>query len=214
MYFYQHSGRALCSFEAGLPFEKLDRLPDTGAVAFLFRRAPLAGRDVFAVTHPRLLTAEERMSTLTDAAAAPEVPPALEQAVGEGRVTAVNLDHPRWEEMLRPLLPRRKKRVNLLALGDVGSTLLIGLKLLGGEAIGRIGICDVREEAARRWEFELNQIAPPMVYDALPEVEIVSQEDLFDCDVFLFCASRFVPDTAVKSGDVRMAQYQDRKSVV
>ena len=214
MYFYQHSGRALCSFEAGLPFEKLDRLPDTGAVAFLFRRAPLAGRDVFAVTHPRLLTAEERMSTLTDAAVAPEVPPALERAVGEGRVTAVNLDHPRWEEMLRPLLPRRKKRVNLLALGDVGSTLLIGLKLLGGEAIGRIGICDVREEAARRWEFELNQIAPPMVYDALPEVEIVSQEDLFDCDVFLFCASRFVPDTAVKSGDVRMAQYKLNRELV
>lgn len=25
--------------------------------------------------------------------------------------------------------------------------------------------------------------------------------------MFLFCASRFVPDTAVKTGDVRMAQY-------
>lgn len=32
-------------------------------------------------------------------------------------------------------------------------------------------------------------------------------EQLFDGDVFLFCASRFVPDTAVKTGDVRMAQY-------
>ena len=31
---------------------------------------------------------------------------------------------------------------------------------------------------------------------------------MFGCDVFLFCASRFVPDTAVKDGDVRMAQYE------
>ncbi len=33
-------------------------------------------------------------------------------------------------------------------------------------------------------------------------------EELFDGDIFLFCASRFVPDTAVKNGDVRMAQYE------
>ena len=61
---------------------------------------------------------------------------------------------------------------------------------------------------AQRWEFELNQIQLPGPYDALPPVEIVSPEQLFDGDVFLFCASRFVPDTAVKTGDVRMAQYR------
>lgn len=58
MYYYQHNSRALCSFEPNLPFEKLNRLPDTGTIAFLFRRPPLTGRDAFAVTHPRLLTAE------------------------------------------------------------------------------------------------------------------------------------------------------------
>ena len=100
-----------------------------------------------------------------------------------------------------------KVRVNLLALGDVGSTLLLGLRLMGGDVISSIGICDVRENAALRWEFELNQIQPPSGA-ALPPVEIVSPEQLFDGDVFLFCASRFVPDTAVKTGDVRMAQYR------
>ena len=214
MYYYQHNSRALCSFEPNLPFEKLNRLPDTGTIAFLFRRPPLTGRDAFAVTHPRLLTAEESMAALTDAADALEIPPALAEAVAEGRVTAANLDHPRWEALLTSPLPQGKKRVNLLALGDVGSTLLIGLKLLGGESISHLGICDVREEAAKRWEFELNQIAPPMAYDALPPVEIVPQEALFDCDVFLFCASRFVPDTAVKSGDVRMAQYALNRELV
>lgn len=100
-----------------------------------------------------------------------------------------------------------KVRVNLLALGDVGSTLLLGLRLMGGDAISSMGICDVRENAALRWEFELNQIQPPSGA-ALPPVEIISPEQLFDGDVFLFCASRFVPDTAVKTGDVRMAQYR------
>lgn len=101
-----------------------------------------------------------------------------------------------------------KCRVTLLALGDVGSTLLMGLRLLGGDVIRSIGICDVRPGVSERWEFELNQIQLPGPYDALPPVEIVSPEQLFDGDVFLFCASRFVPDTAVKTGDVRMAQYR------
>ena len=54
-----------------------------------------------------------------------------------------------------------KVRVTLLALGDVGSTLLTGLRLMGGDVISSIGICDVRPGAAERWEFELNQIQPP-----------------------------------------------------
>ena len=59
--------------------------------------------------------------------------------------------------MFRP----EKVRVNLLALGDVGSTLLLGLRLMGGDVISSIGICDLREGVARRWEFELNQIQLP-----------------------------------------------------
>ena len=102
----------------------------------------------------------------------------------------------------------KKYRVNLLALGDVGSTLLLGLRLMGGDVISSIGICDLRENVAARWEFEMNQISLPGAYDAMPPVEAIGPEELFAGDVFLFCASRFVPDTAVKNGDVRMAQYQ------
>ena len=96
--------------------------------------------------------------------------------------------------------------VTLLALGDVGSTLLMGLRLLGGDVIRSIGICDVRPGVSERWEFELNQIQSPDAA-ALPPVDIIAPEQLFDGDVFLFCASRMVPDTSVTSGDVRMAQY-------
>ena len=95
-----------------------------------------------------------------------------------------------------------KCRVTLLALGDVGSTLLTGLRLMGGDVIGSIGICDVRPGVSERWEFELNQIQSPDGA-ALPPVDIITPEQLFDGDVFLFCASRMIPDTSVTAGDVR-----------
>ena len=103
-----------------------------------------------------------------------------------------------------PRLPD-KARVTLLALGDVGSTLLMGLRLMGGDVISSLGICDVRENVASRWEFELDQIAPPNG-ETLPEADVIAPEQLFDGDVFLFCASRMIPDTSVVQGDVRMAQ--------
>lgn len=111
-----------------------------------------------------------------------------------------------------PRLPD-KARVTLLALGDVGSTLLMGLRLLGGDVISSIGICDVRDNVAARWEFELDQIAPPET-GPLPEVDIIAPEQLFDGDAFLFCASRMIPDTSVVQGDVRMAQYGLNRELV
>lgn len=198
-HYYTYDGRTLCSAGA---------LPETGEVLWVFHRPPLAGRDTFPVTDPAQLTEEEGVASLCTAPCPEDVPPALLSAIRAGRVRAVNGSHPRLEELLAPVSRPEKVRVNLLALGDVGSTLLLGLRLMGGDVISSIGICDLREGVARRWEFELNQIQLPGPYDALPPVEIVPPERLFDGDVFLFCASRFVPDTAVKTGDVRMAQYQ------
>lgn len=186
-----------------LPGEALTGLPEAGEILYLFRRPPLTGRETFAVSIPDLLADREGPETLSLGQDAPDLPADLARAVSEGRVRAVNQAHPRWEELLEPPGKKDKFRVNLLALGDVGSTLAIGLRLMGGDVISNLGICDLRENVPERWEFELNQIA----VDA-PRVRIVGMEDIFDCDAFLFCASRFVPDTAVKSGDVRMAQYE------
>lgn len=207
-HYYTYDGRTLCSAGA-LPYPEISTLPETGEVLWVFHRPPLAGRDTFPVTDPAQLTEEEEgVASLCTAPCPEDVPPALLSAIRAGRVRAVNGSHPRLEELLAPVSRPEKVRVNLLALGDVGSTLLLGLRLMGGDVISSIGICDLREGVARRWEFELNQIQLPGPYDALPPVEIVPPERLFDGDVFLFCASRFVPDTAVKTGDVRMAQYQ------
>ena len=74
-----------------------------------------------------------------------------------GKVRAVNASHPRFLELLSgeafPAGPE-KKRVHILAIGDVGSMLLTGLHLLGGDVISRIGICDISDQVTARWEFE------------------------------------------------------------
>lgn len=206
-HYYTYDGHTLCS-PVPLPYPEISALPETGEVLWVFHRPPLSGRDTFPVTDPAQLTEREGVASLCAALGPEGLPRELTNAIRAGRVRAMNLAHPRFEELMAPLTRPEKVRVNLLALGDVGSTLLMGLRLMGGDVISSIGICDLREGVAQRWEFELNQIQLPGPYDALPPVEIVSPEQLFDGDVFLFCASRFVPDTAVKTGDVRMAQYQ------
>lgn len=105
-------------------------------------------------------------------------------------LTAVNTGRAGWEQVLSQRAGTEKKRVNILAIGDVGSTLLTGLKLLGGDVISSIGICDLSDQITARWEFEMGQISLPWDYGAFPEVEVISLEKLFDCDVFVFVASR------------------------
>ena len=206
MGYHLYKGKILYGKD-GIPGRPLDRLPEEGEVLCLLRRPPLAGRDTFAVSDAALLTAAEGPETLCSGGGGPAVPPELEEAIRAGRVRAVNAGHPRWEELLEPPPRREKYRVHLLALGDVGSTLAMGLRLMGGDVLSALGICDVRENVPERWEFELNQIAAPG-NEQFPPVEIIDVDHILDCDVFLFCASRFVPDTAVRTGDVRMAQYE------
>ena len=132
-----------------------------------------------------------------------------------GQLTAVNTRHPRWERALEFVRPRpEKKRVHLLAVGDVGGTLLTALKLLGGDVISSVGICDLNEKTVARWVTEMGQIAWPWDYDALPEVEAVEPEDLFACDVFIFAATKAIPPVGSGVRDVRMAQLEANRPLV
>lgn len=109
-------------------------------------------------------------------------------------------------------ISKEEKTVNLLALGDVGGTVLLGLRLLGGGIIDKIGIYDLDEKMMRRYEREINQVFFPDGRN-LPLVEILDEERLFECDMFVFCASRGVPPVGVE-GDVRMAQLKANASLV
>ena len=143
-----------------------------------------------------------------------ELPSWLEALIAAGKVRAVNASHPRFEEILCREEKKGKKRVHVLAIGDVGSMLLTGLHLLGGDVISKIGICDISEQVTARWEFEENQIAYPWEYDALPEVEVVTPENLFDCDVFVFVASKGIPPVGSGVKDVRMYQFENNSKII
>lgn len=109
-------------------------------------------------------------------------------------------------------------RVNILALGDVGTTMLIGLRLLGSDVISSIGIMDIRKENLQRLEMEINQIGYPFGRKELPPVYITDEEHLFDCDMLVFCASRGVPpvsaETADAAADVRMVQLDANREII
>ncbi len=228
MFYYRIHKKPVCSFRGDLPFEKTG-MPEPGSeLTFLFERERGSCRDSFLVNDPLLLWQEkEDVSWLSSrkleeqAGKAGMEREALEQldrpvreALEEGCLRAVNLSHPNWEEILTERPVSRKKRVHVLAIGDVGSTLLTGLHLLGGDCIESIGICDISEQVTARWEFEENQIAYPWDYDALPEVDIVKPEELFQCDVFVFVASKGIPPVGSQVKDVRMYQFENNSKIV
>lgn len=127
----------------------------------------------------------------------------------------------------QPLYPPEKRKARILALGDVGTNLLLGLRLLGGDVFSEIGICDLNDQQIQRLEIEVNQIRWPFAEDEgdadaglpawkapeMPEIRAVSEDELFNGDVFIFCASKGVPDLSHK-GDVRMAQLQANRGLI
>ena len=212
-YFYEKDGHLLASTAERPGLTPAEARPDV-PVFFLTDRDPITGRGSFKAAHPGQLAAPDGLSVL-DASRLPDHPadPVLASALEAGRLTVINSARPGWERMLSA--PKKgKKRVNILAIGDVGSTLLTGLKLLGGDVISRIGICDISEQNLLRWEFEMGQVSLPWDYDALPEVEIVPPERLFDCDVFVFAASKGIPPVGSQVRDVRMAQFESNAALV
>lgn len=138
------------------------------------------------------------------------------QDIEKGNTVLVNLNWgtvEQWKERLETE-KKGKKRVHLLALGDVGSTVLTALKLLGGGCIHTLGIYDVNENVCKRWESELNQAAFPWDYEKMPEIVILKEEELFDCDMFVFCASKGIPPVGSEVKDVRMVQFEANRGII
>ena len=217
--FYNVNGHICFSDLADLAFEKIAEPKNAETLTWLFQREPGSCRASFKVNDKMLLSAqEENVSWLNsnklEKLAPVEIPAWVEEMIAAGKVRAVNVSHPKFEEILAFQPKEGKKRVHVLAIGDVGSMLLTGLHLLGGDVISSIGICDISDQVTARWEFEENQIAYPWDYDALPEVDIVKPEQLFDCDVFVFVASKGIPPVGSGIKDVRMYQFENNSKII
>lgn len=220
MYYYRIEGQLCCSLENNLPYEKAEEPKEITPLIYLFDREPGSSRSSFRVNDPSMLFADQEDASwlssvkLSEAAQGRQAGEFAEEVIRAGKMRAVNLSHPKFKELLGDTYKEGKKRVNVLAIGDVGSTLLTGLHLLGGDVISTIGICDISDKVTARWEFEENQIAYPWDYDALPEVDIVRPEELFNCDVFVFVASKGIPPVGSGVKDVRMYQFENNSKIV
>jgi len=141
------------------------------------------------------------------------MPPWLQYAILEGRVVSINGSHEDWKERIIQPVPKQW-RIHAVGLGDVGGILLTGLKLLGGKDIRRIGIYDPGEDRIQRWLRELGQICWPFEPESDIPVEAVAPDKLFDCDLFVFCASKGVPPLESGLKDVRNVQFEGNAAIL
>lgn len=214
LYFYSLDGHLLFSF---LEFAELqqckeeDLASSTDIVFFLNRLDPKFSRRAFAVMDlSQLFQEREDLNILNKSDKNFDLPPWIEDKISNKRIKSINVNFPNWKDELKT---RPKKwRVNVFALGDVGTTLLIGLRLLGKDI--EIGIYDRRPEKTKRWEYELNQIRVPFKEETLPRVRPLYESDLFDCDMFVFCASKSIPPVGNENVDVRMVQFNDNRKII
>lgn len=213
-YYYEKDGKILASDRSDLPYTP--GTPRAGEpIYYLVEGDPILGRGSFKVNAPGQLLAPHSLEVLDESRLPTlELDEALSAALDAGQLTAVNTARLGWESILTAAPNTGKKRVHILAIGDVGSTLLTGLKLLGGDMISTIGICDLSDQITARWEFEMGQINLPWDYNAFPDVEVVNPENLFDCDVFVFVASKGIPPVGSQVKDVRMAQFENNAAIV
>lgn len=217
--YYAYEGACLYPFGAGcrLPKEAVPVEHPFSPLVILFARGGRVGRGIFAIQSEAELFEPEVPSVLLQPVSMSQALPCLPEPVRailqqEG-ACALNTAFSRCYAVLKRFLnPPKRPRIVLVGLGDVGGTVLIGLKLLGTE-IDSIGIFDPNEAQCARYEMELNQVLPPADIP-LPPVYRCNESALFDCDALLFTASRGVPPLTEKTGDVRMVQFEANRAML
>ena len=107
------------------------------------------------------------------------------------------------------------KRVHIIGLGDVGLNAALGLRIAGAGRVSKIGIYDIDQRLCDRLEIEINQILSPLGKTVYPDVVILEEAELFDCDIFLFCATKSVPPLGAEAhSDVRIAQFEANRKII
>lgn len=211
--FRQWNNICLYSAEDIFPQEAASISEPFAPLVILVRREGLDSRGLWAVRSLEEVYEEESVRCLTPLCG--KETGMLADFIRQHGAAVANVTFGRIFELLpRFLFPKTTGlRVTLVGLGDVGGTVLTGLKLLGHE-IDEIAVFDPNEAMCRRYEMELNQVLPEKPERPLPRVTVCPRDRLFDCDVFLFTASRGVPGLDSKVGDVRMAQFEANRAML
>lgn len=214
MIFKRWNELCLCAQEDLFPADARSISEPFAPLVFLVRRDGLTCRGLYAVTSLAEVYEEESVRCLTPLASQ-ESDDALDAFVRANGATVLNTTFASGFDVLkRYLQPKRTGfRVTLVGLGDVGGTVLTGLKLLGHE-IDEVAVFDPNEAMCRRYEMELNQVLRERDGLPMPRVTVCREEDLFNCDLFVFTASRGVPALGSAVKDVRMAQFEANRAML
>ncbi|MFZ5352185.1 MAG: lactate/malate family dehydrogenase [Bacillota bacterium] len=218
MHYYTLNGKTLISDNeyslASISEQQAASCSET--VYFLKQLDPMYSRSRYSVTDKSLLFIEKEGLELikkTEANNSSLLPEWLKDKIIQSKLTAVNTLYPCWENQLYAV-PPKLWRINVIGLGDVGGTLVSGLRLLGGDIIHSIGIYDIDRNKVNRWLLECNQILSPDNCTRFPEVVELNEDSLFDCDMFVFCVTIGVPPLEGTAGDVRMMQLEGNSKIV
>lgn len=141
------------------------------------------------------------------------IPIWLKNAIKGKKVISLNTNYPNFLDAIDYSTPQ-KWRINVVGLGDVGATLLIGLKLLGHDVISSLGIYDKDSKKMDRLNFELSQILSCEGKESNLPITSLKEEDLFNCDMFVFCVSVGIPPIGKEQKDVRLVQFDGNKKVL
>lgn len=212
MYYYKYNHKLLFS---KFPIEDLETSLEADIINgdnlyFLTKMDPLRSRRGFLITSPSQLEASREDLNILVSDDSNSSTQWLDEKIKNGKVKAINISYPNWKDELSA--PPIKWRINVMALGDVGSNLSIGLRL--SQVNMEIGIFDRNPEKLQRWNYELNQIRIPFKEQALPKVRMLSEDELFDCDMFVFCASKGIPPVGMENVDVRMVQFEGNREII
>lgn len=218
MFFYKLKDKILISQSE---YNKLNRISESeakeskGIIYVLNPANPLKSRRNFCISDSSLIFLKKEGIHLLQKSKKIDydLPQWLNQKIKEKRVSSLNTEYPNWQDVLNSKFPSRWK-VNLVGLGDVGGILLTGLRLLGGRYIESIGIYDKNINAIKRWELEANQIFYPFTAQRFPEVSRIREGNIFDCDMFVFCATVGVPSLGNEQEDVRMKQFEGNFKII
>lgn len=217
MFYYRHKDKYLFSLSGNYDYERINNIPDNiDELYYLYKFDRNKSKRTYALTYASDILSEEEnlhMLKLRNINNTDVIPDSITRLIELKKVKAVNTDYDHFEECFC-MEEKTKKKVNLLALGDVGSTLLTGLKLLGGSCVSTIGIYDRSDDKIKRWEYEMNQTSFPFEFDTMPEVHGIERNQLFDCDMFVFCASKGVPPVGQENIDVRMVQFEENAKLI
>lgn len=217
MYFYRLNNKLLFSkveYESFCRASEAELKATSDTIYFLMKADPLISRRSYSLSDPSLFSLKKEGVNLlqVDPIATTDLQNWIIEKIQNRSIKVVNTSYPKWQETLNN--HPSKWRVNVIGLGDVGGTLISGLRLLGGECISSIGIYDLDGDKTKRWEYEINQILDYNNMQTYPEILSIDREDLFKCDMLVFCVSVGVPQIGQEVKDVRMAQFEGNSKLV